>query len=179
MPDPDTQDLLWFRPDPRAILPLDGFHSSRSLVKKLKKGNFQVSFDQDFPGVMRGCANRPETWITDEFFEAYGKLFLEGHCHSVEIWQEGKLVGGVYGVAIRAAFFAESMFHTVTDASKIALFHLVRHLKSRGYLLLEIQFLTPHLSRLGAVKISDFEYQKRLRTALKREVTFMEQSSLR
>jgi leucyl/phenylalanyl-tRNA--protein transferase len=166
MPHPDTGEIVWFRPDPRAVLPLDGFKASRSLLRSIRRSGFRVSYDTAFPEVMRGCADREETWITDEFLAAYGRLHREGDAHSVEIWQGPNLVGGVYGVSLGGAFFAESKFHRVTDASKAALYYLVERLRARGYGLLEIQFLTPHLETLGAIEIPDAEYQARLSAAL-------------
>lgn len=172
MPDPETQNILWYRPDPRAIIPLDGFHCSRSLRRRIHRKDYQVTFDQCFTAVMQGCANRSETWINGEFFRAYGELHLLGVAHSVEVWLDQELVGGVYGVALAGAFFAESKFHSRTDASKIALFFLVEHLNQNGFGLLEVQFLTPHLSRLGALEIPSSEYLDRLAEALAMEARF-------
>lgn len=172
MPHPDTGEILWFSPDPRAVIPLDGFHVSRSLAKTLKRQAFEVTVDLDFAGVMTACADRDETWITPAFHEAYGKLHEQGHAHSVEVWQGGALVGGTYGVSIAGAFFAESKFHRVTDASKVALHHLVSRMRERGMALLEVQFLTPHLASLGAVEISKSRYLKRLKAALELPVSF-------
>lgn len=172
MPDPDTGKIVFLRPDPRAVLPLDGFHCSRSLKSSIKNGGFRVTFDACFSQVMEGCADREETWITNEFFEGYKNLHALGHAHSVEVWQKDKLAGGLYGVCLGGAFFAESKFHRVTDASKAALYFLVEHLKSRGFGLLEVQFLTPHLESLGVIEISDDDYQKVLQQALVLPVTF-------
>ena len=172
MPHPDSGEILWFHPDPRAILPLDGFHVSRSFKRTLEKMPFEVTIDKDFAGVMAGCATRPETWINDLFKRTYGALHAEGDAHSVEVWQAGNLVGGVYGVALHGAFFAESKFHRVTDASKVALYHLVEHLKRRGMTLLEVQFITPHLESLGVVEIPRTQYMRRLRAALEKRVSF-------
>jgi len=173
MPHPDTGEILWFSPDPRAIIPLGGFHCSRSLARTLRLGAFEISMDRDFAGVMAGCAERTETWITDEFKTAYGRLHAEGDAHSLEVWQEDKLVGGVYGVALGRAFFAESMFHRVTDASKVALYHLVERLRQQDMLLLEVQFLTSHLASLGAVEIPREQYLRRLAAALKTTSRFV------
>lgn len=173
MPDPVTDEILWFRPEPRAVLPLDGFHASRSLLKEIKKGNFLVTRDKAFKEVMNECANRDETWITDEFKSAYRELHHLGHAHSLEVWSKTEeLIGGVYGVHVGAAFFAESMFHRRTNASKIALFHLVEHLKNQHFRLLEIQFPTPHLTSLGAKELTDLQYQKVLDQALQYTVKF-------
>ena len=168
MPHPDTGEIMWLSPDPRAVIPLDGFHVSRSLAKSLAKEDFVVTVDQDFLGVMRGCGDRKETWITNEFLDAYGRLFQEGFAHSVEVRDAATrdLIGGVYGVALRGAFFAESMFHRRTDASKIALKCLVDRLRAGGFVLLEVQFLTPHLASLGAVEIPAEEYHRKLDQAL-------------
>ncbi|RYZ54707.1 MAG: leucyl/phenylalanyl-tRNA--protein transferase [Proteobacteria bacterium] len=174
MPHPETEEICWFHPDPRAIIPLDNFHVSRTLLRTMKRKNFRVSVDEDFEGVIDACADRKETWINEEIRAAFVSLYREGHCHSVEVWEDDRLVGGTYGIAIRGAFFAESMFHRETDASKVALLGLVNHMKSRGMTLLEVQFLTPHLASLGAVEISSDDYMERLRTALKRIVSFKE-----
>lgn len=166
MPHPETGEILWFRPDPRAILPLDGFHASHSLRRTLRRRDFEVSYDKAFREVMLACADRDDTWITPEFVEGYCGLHSENSAHSVEVWRDGSLVGGVYGVSIGGAFFAESMFHRETDMSKVALYHLVRHLKEKGFALLEVQFLTEHLTSLGAVEITDRKYQSLLAKAL-------------
>ncbi|MDD9951416.1 MAG: leucyl/phenylalanyl-tRNA--protein transferase [Zetaproteobacteria bacterium] len=167
MPDPrEVAKILWFRPDPRAIIPLDGFHVSRSLRRRIRQAKYTVSFDGCFLEVMKKCADRPETWINEVFLKSYVELHLEGCAHSVEIWHQQKLVGGVYGVSLGGAFFAESMFHTQTDCSKLALYHLVEQMNACGYKLLECQFLTPHLSSLGAVEISDTDYLCILQDAL-------------
>lgn len=167
MPHGDPEEIAWFHPDPRAILPLDGFHVSRSLARTLRRGRFSVTRDRAFRDVMRGCADRAETWINDEFLEAYGALHDEGDAHSVEVWLDGTLVGGVYGVSLGGAFFAESMFHRATDASKVALHHLTGHLRDRGFALLETQFLTPHLESLGVIEIDALDYMRRLEAALR------------
>lgn len=160
--------IEWYRPDPRAIIPLDGFHISRSLAKTIRQGVFEVTFDRDFDGVMRGCGDRAEgTWITPEFIDVYGELHRRGKAHSVEVWREGRLVGGTYGVSIGGAFMAESMFHYETDASKVALSALVARLRERGFQLLDTQYLTPHLASLGAVEIPHREYYDRLRRAIR------------
>lgn len=173
MPDPDTGKIVFLRPDPRAILPLDGFHASRSLRRKLRHGEYRVSFDEAFREVMEGCSEREETWITDEFFDGYGTLHKLGRAHSVEVWHGSDLAGGLYGVSLGGAFFAESKFHRQTDASKVALFHLVDHLKQRGFLLLEVQFQTPHLKSLGVVEIADEDYQALLQRALAVDAVFL------
>ncbi len=172
MPHPQSHEICWFNPDPRAIIPLDGFHVSRSLRRTLRKGSFQSSIDRDFVGVVEGCAQRRETWINDEVKRAYTQLHHDGYAHSLEVWLDDQLVGGVYGVAIGAAFFAESKFHRVTDASKAALYYLVNHLRRVGFQLLEVQFLIPHLASLGAIEISAKDYHERLHRALPIECNF-------
>lgn len=172
MPDPDNGDMLWFHPDPRAILPLDNFHVSRSLRRTMRRSGFRLSINEAFADVMRGCAEREETWITPEMEEAYTKLHAEGFAHSVEVWQNDQLAGGVYGVSLAGGFFAESMFHRVTDASKIALHHLTMHMRARGMSLLEVQFMTDHLRSLGAIEIPRDHYMALLTSALRKPVTF-------
>ena len=173
MADEGSGEILWFRPDPRAIIPLDGFHISRSLTRTLRRGIFEVRVDTDFEGVMRGCADRPEgTWISERFVEVYGALHRAGKAHSVEAWRDGRLVGGAYGLALGGAFMAESMFHRETDASKVALTALVARLQERGFTLLDVQYVTPHLESLGAVDITRREYERRLERALALDRTF-------
>jgi leucyl/phenylalanyl-tRNA--protein transferase len=163
-------EIYWYDPDPRAILPLDAFHVPRSLERKVKKGVFEVRVDNAFGEVMQACAQpgpgREETWISEAFVEAYGRLHEMGFAHSVECWRDGRLVGGLYGVAIRGLFAGESMFSRETDASKVALVHLIERLRQRGYTLLDCQFMTEHLRRFGAVEIRRAEYRDRLIRAL-------------
>jgi leucyl/phenylalanyl-tRNA---protein transferase len=167
MADERSGEVLWFRPDPRAIIPLNGFHASRSLARTLRRGLFEIRVDTDFEGVMRGCADRPEgTWISERFVEVYAALHRAGKAHSVEAWREGRLVGGTYGVALGGAFMAESMFHRETGASKVALALLVSRLREQGFILLDVQYVTPHLESLGAVEITRREYERRLEQAL-------------
>jgi leucyl/phenylalanyl-tRNA--protein transferase len=166
MADPDTGRIGWYLPDPRAIIPLDGFHTSRSLGRLMRKGGFAVTFDQDFEAVMRACAARPETWISEDFIEVYGELHRQGFAHSVEVWDGMTLAGGLYGVAIGAAFVAESMFYSRSNASKVALRALVTRLLASRFQLLDVQYRTPHLASLGAVSIRAAEYQRRLDRAL-------------
>lgn len=167
MPDQQNQELLWYRPDPRAIIPLENFHVARSLKKSLRNDFFIPTFNQNFAGIMDLCADREETWINTEIKKLYTELHDLGFAQSVEIWQHGKIVGGVYGVNLGKAFFAESMFHKVTNASKVALYYLVEYLKKLNFKLLECQFITDHLASLGAIAISDEEYQKLLIHALR------------
>jgi leucyl/phenylalanyl-tRNA---protein transferase len=173
MADEGSREILWFRPDPRAVIPLDGFHVSRSLKRRLRLGGFEIRIDTDFEGVMRACGDRPEgTWISEEFIEVYAALHRAGKAHSVEAWRHGRLAGGCYGVALGGAFMAESMFHRETDASKVALAGLVSRLRERGFALLDVQYVTPHLASLGAVEISRREYERQLAEALKLERRF-------
>ncbi|MEN9835775.1 MAG: leucyl/phenylalanyl-tRNA--protein transferase [Pseudomonadota bacterium] len=172
MPHPHSNELLWLSPDPRAIIPLDGLHVSRSLQRTMGRGHLSYSYDKDFAGVMQGCSERADTWITDEFKVAYQRLHAEGYAHSVEIWQDSKLVGGVYGVALHGAFFAESKFHRVTDASKMAIVKLVERMKICGMELLEVQFLTEHLKTLGTIEVPRRDYMQLLSHALSSPAKF-------
>ena len=172
MPHPQTEEICWFNPDPRAVIPLDAFHFSKSLKRSIKKGGFKPTIDQDFVGVLDQCAARDDTWINEEIKAAYTDLHKSGHAHSLEVWQDNELVGGLYGVALGGAFFAESKFHKVTDASKAAVYFLTEHMKSKGMKLLEVQFLTPHLTRLGAIEIPASEYQKLLQIAISTPADF-------
>ena len=158
--------IEWFSPDPRAILPLENFHVPHALRRLLCKGVFETTMDNRFPEVIEACAARKDTWISDEIIESYTRLHELGHAHSVETWIEGELAGGLYGVAIGGAFFGESMFHRVTDASKIALVALVKHLHARKFALLDTQWLTPHLKQFGGIEISRNHYLRLLRRAI-------------
>jgi leucyl/phenylalanyl-tRNA--protein transferase len=158
--------ITWHRPRRRAILPLEGFHVSRSLARRIRRGGFEVTFDKDFAAVMAACAERKPTWISDEFLAVYSEFHRAGKAHSVEVWVDGRLAGGLYGVSLGGAFFAESKFHRVTDMSKVALTHLVWRLRERGFALLEVQYLTDHLEQFGVVEIPHREYMGRLRQAL-------------
>ncbi|MBI3830035.1 MAG: leucyl/phenylalanyl-tRNA--protein transferase [Planctomycetes bacterium] len=162
----------WHKPDPRAIIPLDRFHVSRSLKKTLRSGTFELTYDRDFAGVMKGCAEGRPVWIGKKFFEVYGELHKQGKAHSVEVWQGGKLVGGTYGVQLGAVFCAESKFHRVTDASKAALAGLVERLRERGFQILEVQYVTPHLKQFGTVEIPWKEYMRRATSAMKLDCRF-------
>ena len=162
----DDPEVFWVEPRMRGVLPLDGFHISRSLAKAISRAPFRISFDICFDAVVRGCADRDETWINDTIFDLYGQLHAQGHAHSIEVWRDQTLVGGVYGVSIGAAFFGESMFSTATNASKIGLAYLTDHLRRGGYRLFDTQFITPHLASLGAVEITRDAYQDRLAAAL-------------
>jgi leucyl/phenylalanyl-tRNA--protein transferase len=162
----DAEDVFWVEPKRRAILPLDAFRMSRSLRKTLRSGIFEVTCDRAFASVVRRCAEREETWINAAIEESYSLLHARGHAHSIECWQEGALVGGLYGVNLGAAFFGESMFSQVRDASKVALAWLVARLKVGGYRLLDCQFITDHLRSLGAREIDQADYLVMLSAAL-------------
>jgi leucyl/phenylalanyl-tRNA--protein transferase len=168
--DATSTDLFWVSPDARGILPLDGFRVSKSLRKTLRGHAFSVRVDTDFDAIVDGCAepapDRPSTWINDTIRSVYGELFARGVAHTVEVWEGEELVGGLYGLAIGGAFFGESMFHRRTDASKIALAHLVERLTAGGFSLLDTQFITPHLASLGGIEIPREEYENRLAEAL-------------
>jgi leucyl/phenylalanyl-tRNA--protein transferase len=158
--------IEWFSPDPRAILPLEDFHVPHTLRRVLRKKLFEIKINNRFSEVIGACARREDTWINCEIIESYTMMHELGYAHSVETWASGKLAGGLYGVAIGGAFFGESMFHRVTDASKIALVALVEHLRARKFTLLDTQWLTPHLQQFGGVEISRNHYLRRLRRAI-------------
>jgi leucyl/phenylalanyl-tRNA--protein transferase len=173
---PGVELPQWWSPDPRAIFELDGLHVSRRLRQTLRSGKFAVTLDRDFAGVIRGCASAGDrsenTWLTPPMIDAYRRLYESGHAHSVEVWAEDELAGGTYGVAIGGFFAAESMFFRRRDASKVALVHLLQHLKDRGYQLLDIQQLTDHTASLGAIEISRGEYLRRLAVAISLPISF-------
>ena len=164
-------ELFWVDPERRGILPLDSFHPSRRLRRVVRQNRFEIRVDSDFSGTLAGCAEatekRPNTWINVEIVRLYTALFERGAVHSVESWLDGALVGGLYGVSIGGAFFGESMFSRVTDASKVALVHLVALLRTGGYQLLDMQFLTSHLAQFGAVEVPRAQYQRLLAEALR------------
>lgn len=165
-------DIHWIDPRRRGILPLAGFHISRSLRRTILTCGWTISTDTAFADTLRGCADRPETWINDRIFALYTSLFDAGFAHSVEVWDETALIGGVYGVTLGAAFFGESMFSRRTDASKLALAYAVHRLRAGGFTLFDTQFLTPHLASLGGIEIPRAEYQRRLSEALSRNARF-------
>jgi leucyl/phenylalanyl-tRNA--protein transferase len=169
--------VLWWSPDPRAVLELDGLRVPRRLRRKLRSGRFSFSVNRAFGGVIRGCGEGRDggTWILPEVVRAYEALHRLGHAHSVEVWREGRLVGGVYGVAVGGLFAGESMFSRVSDASKAALVFVTDRLRQRGFRLFDIQFLTDHTARLGAVEIPRREYLRRLREAISLPVNFAEE----
>ena len=172
-----VKPITWWSPDPRGIFELDAFHVSRSFARVLRQQRFEITIDQAFPEVMKGCAaparGRRTTWISPEFHAAYGRLHSEGHAHSLECWQNGKLAGGIYGVAIGAFFAGESMFHRATEGSKVALYYLIEHLRSRDYKLFDIQMLTPITERLGGTTISRETYLRRLSEAVSTPRSFL------
>ncbi|WP_322895233.1 MULTISPECIES: leucyl/phenylalanyl-tRNA--protein transferase [unclassified Yoonia] len=168
----DDPEIFWVDPKLRGIIPLDGFRISRSLARKLRREQFSVTFDTAFEDVLHGCADREETWINPTIHALYLALHYQGNAHSVEIWQDNRLVGGVYGIRIGAAFFGESMFSRATDASKIALAYLVDRLRAGGFTLFDTQFLTPHLASLGGVEITRTRYHQLLQAALPRPASF-------
>jgi leucyl/phenylalanyl-tRNA--protein transferase len=164
----DEGEIHWFAPDPRALVELDTFKVSRSLRAVRRRGEFSVTINVAFDAVIEACADREEgTWISNEIRDAYRTLHRLGFAHSVEVWRGEQLAGGLYGVALGGAFFGESMFHRVSDASKIALVHLVERMRERGFVLLDVQFMTEHLRRLGAVEIPRTEYERRLHHAVR------------
>ncbi|MGC2203336.1 MAG: leucyl/phenylalanyl-tRNA--protein transferase [Stellaceae bacterium] len=172
----DDAELFWVDPRHRGILPLDAFHVPRRLRRVVRQGSFEIRCDNAFEDIIRGCAEatekRPNTWINDEIVRLYSALFARGAAHSVEAWQDATLVGGLYGVSLGAAFFGESMFSRVTDASKVALVHLAVRLRLGGYRLLDTQFLTPHLARFGGVEIPRARYRRLLAEALGYRASF-------
>jgi leucyl/phenylalanyl-tRNA---protein transferase len=164
--------IHWFSPERRGIIPLDGLKISRSLRQTIRKNIFDVRFDTDFESTIRFCADRTDVWISETIIQSYLELFHHGYAHSVESWHGGELVGGLYGVVIGGAFFGESMFSRMTDASKAALVHLVNHLNVRGFALLDTQYTNAHLVTLGCIDISKQEYLDQLHTALTLQCTF-------
>lgn len=166
----DAAEVHWVDPRRRGIFPLEGFHISRSLRRRILRGGYGITLDQDFAGILDGCADREETWINPDLRAAYIELHRLGHAHSIEVRDaSGALIGGLYAVTLGAAFFGESMFSRRTDASKIALAFTLRHLRNCGFQLFDTQFLTPHLASLGAVEISRADYRRRLAEALAQE----------
>jgi leucyl/phenylalanyl-tRNA--protein transferase len=162
----EDDSIQWFSPDPRAILPLEDFHVPHALRRLMRKSVFETTMNNAFSKVIEQCAKRADTWISPEIIESYTRLHELGCAHSVEAWKEGTLAGGLYGVAVGGAFFGESMFHRVTDASKIALVALVKHLRAQKFALLDTQWLTPHLQQFGGVEISRDHYLRILRRAV-------------
>lgn len=162
----DTEELFWVDPKMRGVFPLDQFHVSRSLAKRIRRGGYAVAINRDFMGTIRACADRDETWINPALFDLYGQLHQMGHAHSFEIWEGAQMIGGVFGITLGAAFFGESMFSGARDGSKIALKHLVDHLNAQGFQLFDTQFITDHLASLGAVEIPRARYRSQLEAAI-------------
>jgi leucyl/phenylalanyl-tRNA---protein transferase len=162
----ENGEIAWFSPDPRGIIPLDAFHLPHGLRRILKKSVFELKIDTAFEEVVRACAEREETWISEQIIQSYLNLHDLGYAHSIEAWSDGELAGGLYGVSLQGAFFGESMFHRKTDASKVALAGLVGRLQRRGFALLDTQYITPHLRTFGAVEISRRQYLRLLNQAL-------------
>jgi leucyl/phenylalanyl-tRNA--protein transferase len=167
----DDPDIFWVDPEHRGVLPLDSFHVPRKLRRTVRQDAFEIRCDTAFEAVVRSCAQptetRPKTWINEEIVRLYAALFRRGAAHSVEAWHGGRLVGGLYGVALGGAFFGESMFSRAADASKVALVHLVARLRAGGFVLLDTQFVTEHLEQFGAIEIPRAEYRRRLAAALR------------
>jgi leucyl/phenylalanyl-tRNA---protein transferase len=172
MGDDKSPGIEWYSPDPRGIIPLDTFHVPARLQRVIRQERFTIRIDTAFEEVIRACANRGETWITRDIIETYTELHRLGFAHSVEAWAGDQLAGGLYGVGLRGVFFGESMFHHTTDASKVALAALVERLRTRDYLLLDTQWVTPHLLQFGAIEIPRVRYLRLLTRALDRACTF-------
>jgi leucyl/phenylalanyl-tRNA---protein transferase len=169
----NDDSIEWFSPDPRAVLPLENFHVPHSLRRLARRKPFEITIDKAFSAVIQACAERENTWINRDIIDSYTRLHELGHAHSVEAWKENRLAGGLYGVAVGGAFFGESMFHRVTDASKIALVALVEHLRARKFALLDTQWLTPHLQQFGGTQISRSHYLRLLRRAIDLPTKFL------
>jgi leucyl/phenylalanyl-tRNA--protein transferase len=175
----DDPGLYWVEPEQRGVIPLDGLQVSSRLARTVRSGKFTIRIDHDFDAVIDACAapaeGRGSTWINARIRSLYGSLFRVGHCHTVEAWRDGRLVGGLYGVSLGAAFFGESMFHRESDASKVALVHLVARLVTDGFRLLDTQFVTDHLRSLGAVEVPRARYQRLLEAAVARQADWKAQ----
>jgi len=173
----DDPALYWIEPERRGVIPLEGFHLPRRLARTVRASPFEVVADRNFGAVLEGCAapgpGRGRTWINGRIRRLYGDLYARGHCHTVEVYDDGRLVGGLYGVELGGAFFGESMFHTERDASKLALVHLVARLKHVGFTLLDAQFVTDHLRQFGAIELSRKAYHSRLEAALGTPADFL------
>ncbi|MEL6610197.1 MAG: leucyl/phenylalanyl-tRNA--protein transferase [Pseudomonadota bacterium] len=167
-----STDVFWVDPDYRGVIPLDGLHISRSLRRAIRRQDYDIRLNTDFSGVVEGCADRGETWINETLHWLYNALFDAGFAHSIEVWQEGKLTGGIFGLAIGGAFFGESMFSRRPNASKIAMVYLVDRLRRGGFHLFDTQFITPHLASLGGVELPRATYRAQLAEALDRAASF-------
>jgi len=172
MADESGDTINWYMPEIRTIIPLDAFNFPRSARKAVERMNFEIKFDTDFTKVIMGCSDREDTWISQELINAYKRLRKRGHVHTVETWLEGEMVGGLYGVTFRGAFFGESMFSQVSEASKAALMALINHLSESDFILLDVQYMSEHLQMFGAVEISFDEYTKLLHKAYTRGCEF-------
>ncbi|MFZ2323628.1 MAG: leucyl/phenylalanyl-tRNA--protein transferase [Ignavibacteriaceae bacterium] len=172
MADEKTGLINWYLPETRCIIPLDNFNIPKSVKKFMSKENFEFRFNTDFLSVVKGCADRESTWISEELIEAYQRLFKRGHIQTVETWQDGVLVGGLYGITFRGAFFGESMFSKISQASKSAFAKLLFHLKEKGFVLLDVQYMTEHLKMFGAIEITFEEYEKLLEQSYERACIF-------
>lgn len=164
--------VRWYMPDVRAIIPLDSYNIPRSLQKQIPKLKFEIKYDTDFLSVIKFCADRESTWINNELIDAYRRLHKLGHIHTVEVYKEDNLVGGLYGVSYRGAFFGESMFSKVPQASKVALTHLLKRLNDNGFVLLDVQYINPHLEMFGAKEISFEQFESLLQKSYFRNCTF-------
>lgn len=171
----EDEDVQWYTAKLRGIIPLEGFRVSSKVKRLSRQARFSTAINRDFKGVMEACAHRENTWISQIIIDSFVNLHELGFAHSVEVYEEDKLAGGLYGVAIGGAFFAESMFQSVKEASKIALYHCQRHLVNQGYELWDVQFYTDHLAQFGSIQITDKEYKVRLRKALQQKAVFDEQ----
>ncbi len=172
MADDRHGEIYWHSPDPRAIFPLNDYKFSKKILKEISKKNFKFTINQHFPEVIKQCANRTTTWINDEIIDVYTELHYLGYAQSIETYLDGVMVGGLYGISINGAFFGESMFNTIPNASKAAFYFLIYYLQQRGFILLDSQYLNSFTEQLGAVEISRDEYLEILKKALELDVTF-------
>ena len=173
----DTNKIFWISPEVRGIIPLNKFHISKSLRRSIVKRDYKIKINTDFLGVIKNCADRSESWINSDILKAYSDLFNLGFCHSIEVWDNDDLIGGIYGLAIKRAFFGESMFSKRSNASKIALAYLVSRLKYGGFLLFDVQFQSEHLKTLGAIEVLKANYRDLLKNALEGDANFFLQPS--
>ena len=173
----DTNKIFWISPEVRGVIPLNKFHISKSLRRSIVKRDYKIKINTDFLGVIKNCADRSESWINSDILKAYSDLFNLGFCHSIEVWDNDDLIGGIYGLAIKRAFFGESMFSKRSNASKIALAYLVSRLKYGGFLLFDVQFQSEHLKTLGAIEVLKANYQDLLKNALEGDANFLSQPS--
>lgn len=172
MGEPNNDEILWYSPDPRGIIPLETYRTKKSLRNIINRKIYDVRFSTCFLDVIKGCADRKETWITDQIISWYDELHIRGFAHSVEVFEQENLVGGLYGIALRGAFFGESMFSRVPNASKIALHFLIEHLRKHDFVLLDTQFMNDHIRSLGGINIPKKEYLQRLDSALQIDTHF-------